>query len=108
MHFPTTTITTLLALAATASAAVLPRSDLGSWAITISKSAFANGHQSQTASAVYTSDAYPEGIARTCSYVYNPAVTEGEKETSTCDDGFGYSFDGQSTWFRRRGWCELD
>lgn len=93
MRFSTATI---LGLAATATAAVLPRSQLGSWAVSVSKSAYANGYQSQTATAVYTSDSYPEGITSTCSYVYNPQVTEGEKETNVCDEGFSYSFDGQS------------
>lgn len=92
MRFSTATV---LGLAASATAAVLPRSQLGSWTISISKSAYANGYQTQTATAVYTSDSYPEGITSTCSYVYNPTVTEGEKETKRCDEGFTYSFGGE-------------
>lgn len=87
--------TSLLALAATASAAVLPRSELGSWDITVVKSTSASGYQSQTATAVYTSDSYPEGVTKECKYEYNPRA-EGEKETNECDDGFSYEFDGQS------------
>ncbi|KAF9695280.1 hypothetical protein EKO04_007009 [Ascochyta lentis] len=91
------TTTTLLSLAATSTAAVLPRSQLGSWTLSVSKSAYANGYNSQTATAIYTSDSYPDGITSTCKYVYNPAVAEGEpKETDTCDEGFSYSFDGQT------------
>lgn len=86
-----------LGFAASACAAVLPRSQLGSWTVSVSKSAYTNGYQSQTATAIYTSDSYPEGITSTCSYVYNPTVENPEeKETNTCDEGFTYDFDGQS------------
>lgn len=87
--------TALLSLAATASAAVLPRSQLGSWDVSVSKSAYANGYNSQTVTAVYTSDSYPEGVNKKCEYVFNPAA-EGEKETSSCDEGFWYEYDGAS------------
>ncbi|KAF1933492.1 uncharacterized protein M421DRAFT_894 [Didymella exigua CBS 183.55] len=91
MRFSTAAI---LPLAALASAAVLPRSQLGSWAVSVSKSAFANGFQSETATAVYTSDSYPAGITSSCSYEYDPTVTEGDKGTTTCTEGFTYSYDG--------------
>ena len=98
MYIPTFTL--LLAASASASATVLPRSQLGSWALSVSKSAYANGYQSETATGVYTSDSYPDGISSGCSYVYNPAASEGEKETRRCDEGFSYAFDGQSKfWF---------
>lgn len=93
MRFSTAMI---IPLAALASAAVLPRSELGSWAVSISKSAYANGYQSMTATAVYTSDAYPESISSTCNYVYNPSAAADSKETNVCSEGFEYSFDGTS------------
>lgn len=87
--------TALLALAASASAAVLPRSQLGSWDVKVAKSAYANGYQTETATAVYTSDSYPEGVSKKCTFVSDPRVA-GEKAGLTCDEGFTYSFDGQS------------
>ncbi|KAJ4341556.1 hypothetical protein N0V95_007174 [Ascochyta clinopodiicola] len=89
--------TTLLPLAASTSAILLPRSDLGSWSLSVSKSAYANGYSQQTATANYTSTTYPAGISRACKYEYNPTVPAGEdREADECDAGFTYSFDGQT------------
>lgn len=87
--------TALFALAATATASVLPRSELGSWDVSVYKATSASGYQSQTVTAVYTSDSYPEGVTSVCKYVNNPRA-EGDKETSECDEGFSYEYDGQS------------
>lgn len=87
----------LLAFAFTTSslALVLPRSQYGSWAVSVSKSAYANGYQSQTVSANFTSDAYPTGIVSTCKYVYNPMAEP--HESSGCDnEAFSYEYDSQS------------
>lgn len=89
MRFSTATV---LGLAASATAAVLPRSQLGSWTVSVSESSYANGYKTRSATAVYTSDSYPEGITSTCSFVANPVATE----TDTCDEGFTYTYDGTS------------
>ncbi|KAH7357419.1 hypothetical protein BKA66DRAFT_245416 [Pyrenochaeta sp. MPI-SDFR-AT-0127] len=84
-----------LGLATSSLAAVLPRSQYGSWDVSVTKSAFANGFQSQTVSAVFTSDSYPEGVTSTCSWVNNPA--NDPSETSSCDNAsFSYEYDGQT------------
>ena len=95
MHFSSVA---LLSLATTTSlASVLPRSQKGSWAVSVTKSAFANGYQSQTVVANYTSKSYPSGIVSTCNYAYNPANTPAE--TSSCDnEAFSYEYDGASKW----------
>jgi hypothetical protein len=91
MRFSTATV---LGLAASTFAAVLPRSELGSWAVSFSKASFANGLKSEDVTAVYTSDSYPEGITSKCTYTYTPWETP--EESNSCDEGFTYSFDGQS------------
>ena len=89
----------VLGLATSSLAAVLPRSATGSWDVTVSKSAYANGYQTQNVVANYTSDSYPEGIVSSCSYVFNPTSTP--QETSGCDnDAFSYEYDGQSKFSR--------
>lgn len=84
----------VLALSALSTAAVLPRSDLGSWNVTIVKSAYANGYRSEVSTAVYTSESYPEGVSAECRYVLNPAVRPAE--SSSCDEGFSVEYDGKS------------
>jgi hypothetical protein len=54
--------TTILALAATSSAAVLPRSPLGSWHVEVT----VNPNHSVYLTAKYTSDAYPDGLRNAC------------------------------------------
>lgn len=88
-------ILAILTLSASSLAAVVPRSQYGAWDVAVSKSAYANGFKSQTVSAIFTSDSYPEGIKSTCKYVYNPASEP--KESSECDnEAFSYQYDGQS------------
>ncbi|KAF2024908.1 hypothetical protein EK21DRAFT_93677 [Setomelanomma holmii] len=91
MHF-TTPLLTLLA--STSLAAVLPRSGLGSWAVTINKASYANGYKSLDISAVYTSDSYPDGISSSCSTV-KPSAADPE-QPRTCSAGFEASYDGSS------------
>ena len=55
-------ITTILALAATSSAAVLPRSPLGSWSVEVTVSP----DHSVYVTAKYVSDAYPDGLRNAC------------------------------------------
>jgi hypothetical protein len=55
--------TVVLALAASASAAVLPRSPLGSWSVSIEQ---LDSNGAFYTNAVYKSDAYPEGLATHC------------------------------------------
>jgi hypothetical protein len=55
--------TVVLALAASASAAVLPRSPLGSWSVSLEQ---LNSNGALYTDAVYKSDAYPEGLATHC------------------------------------------
>lgn len=92
MYFSTLT---LLGLATTSLASVLPRSQYGSWAVSVSKSAYANGYQSQTVTANFTSTSYPSGIVSTCQWERNPANTPAE--TSSCDnEAFSYTYDGET------------
>ncbi|CAO2649623.1 Nn.00g070080.m01.CDS01 [Neocucurbitaria sp. VM-36] len=92
MHFSTLTV---LGLATTSLASVLPRSQYGSWSVSVSKSAYANGFQSQTVSANFTSTSYPSGIISTCKYENNPTKTPAE--SSSCDnEAFEYTYDGQT------------
>lgn len=82
-----------LGLATSSLAAVLPRSQYGSWDVSVSKSAYANGRKSETVTAVFTSDAYPEGLTSTCKYELSPPAAE----TSSCDnESFSYAYDGSS------------
>jgi hypothetical protein len=55
--------TVVLALAASASAAVLPRTALGSWKVSLEQ---LNSNGAFYTDAVYTSDAYPEGLVTHC------------------------------------------
>ncbi|KAH6625207.1 hypothetical protein C7974DRAFT_413739 [Boeremia exigua] len=91
MHFSTAL---LLALTASASAAVLPRSQLGSWEFSLYRSAYASGYQSTIATAVYTSESYPEGLRKECTHILNPFAEP--IQTDKCDEGFSYSYDGQT------------
>jgi hypothetical protein len=86
---------TIFGLAASATAAVLPRSQLGSWDVSVLKTAAANGYNSQSVTAVYTSDETTEPITKKCSYAYNPTVEP--KESNSCDEGFSATYDGTST-----------
>ena len=86
--------TAILALAATTTASMAPRSEMGSWSIVVTKSAYANGFQSQTIAGNFSSPSYPDGIVSTCSVVRDPAVSL--EEQKTCDDAFSAEYDGQS------------
>ncbi|KAJ4367126.1 hypothetical protein N0V83_007656 [Neocucurbitaria cava] len=89
------TTLTLLSLAATGFSAVLPRSQYGAWDVKYSKSAYANGYQSLTLTANFTSESYPAGILSTCTTVRNPAVSL--NETSSCDnDNFSYELNNEA------------
>lgn len=85
------TALSILGLSALSSAAAVPRSTYGSWDVTIVQSSYANGYRSQEATAVYTSDSYPDGITSKCKYEYNPAATP--NTTDSCDQGFSYTYD---------------
>jgi hypothetical protein len=81
-------IATVLALAATSSAAVLPRSEHGSWAAQVTVSP----DHSIYVTALFTSDAYPEGLMNACveNPFSNPPVPH------RCDHAeFDFSYDGQ-------------
>jgi hypothetical protein len=82
---------TLLAFAASASAAVLPRtSPYGSWNVALE----VNTEHNFFISATFTSDAYPDGLRNAC--VENPFATP--PFAKRCDHlQFTYSYDGQST-----------
>lgn len=86
--------TLFLAIAASASAAVVPRSANGEWFVTFTRSAYASGYTSEVAVGNYTSDSYPEGIVSQCDREYNPAATP--KEVITCNNGFSATWDGES------------
>jgi hypothetical protein len=82
--------TALLAFAASASAAVLPRtSTYGSWSVAMN----VNTEHTIYISATFTSDAYPDGLRNAC--VENPFATP--PVVKRCDHlAFTYSYDGQS------------
>jgi hypothetical protein len=81
-------ITTLLALAATSSAAVLPRSNQGSWFAQVT----VNPDHTVYVNAKFTSDAYPEGLRNSC--VEN--AFSDPPYPRRCDHlEFDYSYDGQ-------------
>lgn len=78
--------TTILALAAVSSAAVLPRSPLGSWYAQVTVSP----DHSVYLTAKYTSDAYPDGLRNAC--VDNPFANP---PVHRCDHvEFDFTYDG--------------
>jgi hypothetical protein len=80
-------ITTILALAATSSAAVLPRSEQGSWFAQVTVSP----DHSVYVTAKFTSPSYPDGLRNAC--VENPFADPPYKR---CDHlEFDYVYDGQ-------------
>ncbi|KAF1976909.1 hypothetical protein BU23DRAFT_15124 [Bimuria novae-zelandiae CBS 107.79] len=91
MHFASLAV---LGLAALSSAAAVPRSALGSWYVSIKQESAAIGWRRNQATAVYTSDSYPEGITSTCVYELLPG--RDPLETQSCDGGFSYMYDGQT------------
>jgi hypothetical protein len=88
--------TALLALAASAASA--SASDMGSWNVTMEKSAYANGYFSYNVNAIYVSDSYPSpGVITNCKSVHNP--TADPADTSSCEpaaNGFSYEYSGTS------------
>jgi hypothetical protein len=87
--------TVVLALAASASAAVIPRSPLGSWKVSLEQ---LNSNGALYTDAVYTSDAYPEGLATHC--VLNTSETP---VFNRCDQlGVTADWDGKSKSPRKR------
>jgi hypothetical protein len=87
--------TALFALAAATAASAA--SDLGAWNVTITKSAYANGYETQTVLADFASDAYAgDNVIRSvCKYTSDPDANP--KVTSSCEPNtFSYEYDGQS------------
>jgi hypothetical protein len=81
-------ITTILALAATSSAAVLPRSEQGSWFAQVTVSP----DHSVYVTAKFTSPSYPDGLRNAC--VENPFADPPVEKR--CDHlEFNYVYDGQ-------------
>ncbi|KAH8724156.1 hypothetical protein GQ44DRAFT_709239 [Phaeosphaeriaceae sp. PMI808] len=78
--------TTLLALTASASAAVLPRSQYGSWDVVLEEKS--SGEQYMDAT--FTSDAYPNGLRSAC--ISNPTATPAYFRCNRA--AITYSYDG--------------
>ncbi|PSN61189.1 hypothetical protein BS50DRAFT_625467 [Corynespora cassiicola Philippines] len=97
MRFTFAAVSTLIAAA---SAAAVPRSDMGSWAVSVVKNSAANGYKSEDITAVYTNSELPEAITSTCSF--KNLTPEGVfQESKVCDpESFDYtlSYEGTS-WF---------
>ncbi|KAF4831324.1 hypothetical protein CGCTS75_v005328 [Colletotrichum tropicale] len=86
------TITSVLALAATSTAAVLPRADYGYWDFTGSASYPVSGYNSYRVDATYHNSELEAPIEVSCSYLYNPQT---KTETASCSDpSFTYDFGG--------------
>lgn len=78
----------ILALAASASAVALPRSTMGSWEVSLSQ---LDTTGSFFTTAVFTSDAYPEGLRSSC------VITAEEPIFNRCDRAsFTADWDGKS------------
>ncbi|KAK1448696.1 hypothetical protein CMEL01_08011 [Colletotrichum melonis] len=82
----------ILAFAATATAAAVRRADYGSWDFSGFVSFPASGYLSYGVDATYTNSQLAAPIEVTCSYLYNPQT---KTETASCSDpSFTYDFGG--------------
>ncbi|KAF2112006.1 hypothetical protein BDV96DRAFT_649370 [Lophiotrema nucula] len=87
MRFTTTSILTLAALA---TAKPTKKVSYGSWDVTATIDSAANGYKSRDILATYSNSSPNSTITVHCSYSYLPGVPP--TETDTCDDaGFSYS-----------------
>ncbi|KAK2769754.1 hypothetical protein CKAH01_15036 [Colletotrichum kahawae] len=86
------TITSVLVLAATSPAAVLPRADYGYWDFTGSASYPVSGYTSYRVDTTCHNSELEAPIEVTCSYLYNPQT---KNATASCSDpSFTYDFGG--------------
>lgn len=87
------TISSILALAASASsAAVAPRADYGYWDFSGSVSFPASGYTSYRVDATYHNTELADAIPVTCTYLYSPPTQT--EEASCSDPSFSYDFGG--------------
>jgi hypothetical protein len=94
-------------------AASVAASELGSWNVTLTKSSFVNGYQSESVNAIFVSDSYlSPGLITECKTVHDPNATP--KDSSSCEpaaNGFSYEYDGtsklplSSTHLTLLSWC---
>ncbi|KAJ4335270.1 hypothetical protein N0V95_008943 [Ascochyta clinopodiicola] len=87
------TIATVAAMAAAATATVIPRSDLGAWNVTISTYGGADRSHGETVTGVYANAELADNIPVTCRF---DTMLNGEVvNKKTCDpESFSYEFEG--------------